>query len=432
MIDTVMDAKRNLDGLREDMLRYVNQESRGQHLTVTERKEFEELTRERIPEAKRKLEELSEGDDQPEGFTGLLDGRGGSTLQRHVDRDATDEPFETPVRTVRSDESVADYLRSNERQTSTGDDLVERGLNLGSICRALICGPSNDLEQRAMAEGTDTAGGYSVPTVLSGRIIDNLRAKSVVVRAGASTIALDSDKHDFAKLTGDPVAGWRNESAPVSESDPTLGRVRFEPKSLATVVRASRELLEDARGLDSALRRAFALSFANKLDQAALYGTGTAPEPRGVKNVSGIGSIDMGGVPIDYLKLVEAWQKLAEANAPGGPTAFVMAPRTRARMAMLRDSSNQPLAKPDLIANIPMLDTTSIPVDETAGASTDASTILAGYWPDLVLGIRSRFRIIALNERYMDNNEIGFVGMLRADVQVWNPESFCEIKGVTN
>jgi len=185
-------------------------------------------------------------------------------------------------------------------------------------------------------------------------------------------------------------------------------------------------------GLDAALRQAIAGAFAAELDRVALYGTGTTPEPEGLKNMTGIGQVDMGtnGLALtNYDPLVNAWLEVAQDNAPD-ISAFVMAPRTRSELAKLADSNGQPLQRPELISRLPFLSTTNIPIDETHGTATDASTILTGHWPNLVVGIRKNLHIQLLKERYSDNLQLGFLATLRADVQVWHPESFAEIVGI--
>jgi HK97 family phage major capsid protein len=83
--------------------------------------------------------------------------------------------------------------------------------------------------QNALSVGTDSLGGYTVPTELLREFIDVLRAKSVLFQAGARTLALDMMKTNLTTVISDPVPGWRLENAPVSESDMNLGNVQFQP-----------------------------------------------------------------------------------------------------------------------------------------------------------------------------------------------------------
>ena len=81
-------------------------------------------------------------------------------------------------------------------------------------------------------------------------------------------------------------------------------------------------------------------------------------------------------------------------------------------------------------ATLPFLTTSNVPVTDTQGSATTASRIYLGHFPHLVVGIRSEFRLQLLKERFADTYSLGFLGSLRCDVQVWHPESFCEIKGI--
>ena len=58
-----------------------------------------------------------------------------------------------------------------------------RGMTLGDWSGA-------DAERRAMAEGTLSAGGYMVPTLLSSQMIDLARNSTRVLRAGATIVPM--------------------------------------------------------------------------------------------------------------------------------------------------------------------------------------------------------------------------------------------------
>lgn len=121
---------------------------------------------------------------------------------------------------LRSNETFESYIIENR-----GNAGELSGLATGAYLRSMILGPKTDLERRALSEGTDSAGGYTVPDILSARMIDRMRSASVVVRAGAQSVPLESDVSYVAKIVSDPVPAWRVENASVAESDPTFGRV---------------------------------------------------------------------------------------------------------------------------------------------------------------------------------------------------------------
>lgn len=307
-----------------------------------------------------------------------------------------------------------------------------RGLGFGAVIRALVTGPRNDAERRALSEGTDSAGGFTVPDILGRQLIDRLRASSTVNRAGARTLELSSDVTKIARLLSDPSAGWRNENAAIAESDPTFEAVTFTPRSLAVLVKVSRELLDDSVNIESALMGAFAGSMAVEIDRVALAGTGTAPEPRGIRNTTNVNSVSMGanGLALaNYDKLIDAIFENQLDNAQA-PTAAIMHPRTQTALAKLKDTTNQPLAAPPMIEGLPFLSTTGISITDTQGTSTNASRLYVGNFADLFIGVRSELRVEVLRERFGEFHQYGFIAHLRADVQLAHPESFAQVIGI--
>ncbi|WP_108484342.1 phage major capsid protein [Oceaniglobus ichthyenteri] len=303
-----------------------------------------------------------------------------------------------------------------------------RGLGLGQYLRAMVLGGKSDLERRALSEGTDGAGGYTVPDALSAQLIDRLRAQSVAIRAGAITVPLTSDQNYYAKLLTDPTPAWRDEAGAVAESDPTFGRVSLTPQSLAVQVKVSQELLEDSLNIGTALPNVLAAAMGLELDRVALLGTGTPPEPRGLANTSGIGTFAQDAGIASYANLSKARTGILSANA-GPVSAYIMHPRDEGAFTDLTDGQGQPLMAPKAVADIPILTTTAIPVD--GGTGTDESTIFAGNFAHLMLGIRQDIRIELLKtSTYASNLQYTFLAHMRADVAVAHAGAFFTLTGV--
>ena len=307
------------------------------------------------------------------------------------------------------------------------------GLTLGGFLRAAVGVGDGSKYRAALTEGTDSTGGFTVPDVIVSQVIDRLRARSVLMAAGATTMVLPAGGEvSMVKLTGDPTAYWHQEGSSVTASTPTFGQVAFQPRTLISLVKASRELLEDSINAEDALMDAFAQALALEVDRVGLLGTGASGEPLGVLNTSGIGNVLMGanGLALsNYDPYVNVVYELTQDNAMG-PTAFIQNPRTTKESAVLKDSQNQPLQKPEALQGIPILETTQVPITDTQGSATDASRVYAGYWPDLVWGVRHDLTIEVLREKYSDNFEYGFQAHLRGDFAVRHPESFATITGI--
>lgn len=315
-------------------------------------------------------------------------------------------------------------------------DTVTRGarnhgsLTAGDYLRAMVLGARSEAEHRALTEGTDSAGGYTVPEVLSGQLIDLMRANTVAIQAGAVTVPLTTDTTHIARLASDPSPAWRGENGSITESDPTFARVTFEPKSLAVLVKVSRELLEDSLNIGTELPRILAAAMAQELDRVVFLGTGSSNEPSGLDTISGVLALAHDSTIDDYSPLVTARRNLMRENAQG-ISAWIMHPDTEAVFGGLADTTGQPLAYPPVLDRpTPMrwLTTTQLPTD--LGTGTNETTIYAGDFTKLAIGIRSAVTVQVLRERYADTGQYGFVCHMRADVAAIQPKALLRITGV--
>jgi HK97 family phage major capsid protein len=112
-------------------------------------------------------------------------------------------------------------------------------------------------------------------------------------------------------------------------------------------------------------------------------------------------------------------------------SAYVMHTDTEAAFGALVDSTGQPLNYPSILdrpAPMQMLTTTQIPVD--LGTGTNESTIYAGDFSKLMIGLRSDVRVEVLKERYADNLQYGFLIHARYDVVASHANAFCRITGI--
>lgn len=304
---------------------------------------------------------------------------------------------------------------------------------LGNTLRAAVCGARNEAEKRALTIGSDSAGGYTVPEPLAAEFIDRLRAKSVVNRAGARTVQMTSSTMAIAKLTGDPSVAWRAEGGSIAESDPTFGRVTLEAKSLACIVKVSRELMADTVNAGQMIEQALIAAAALELDRAAVFGTGADNSPTGITSTSGINEVSMGtnGAAFsDYDKLIDAIYELHLDNVEQ-VTAGIMHPRTGASMAKLKDGNGMPATVPKMVADIPLLTTTAASIAETQGISSVASSIVYGDYSKLLIGMREEINIRVLQELYAGTGHVGILLHMRADVQLAHAAAFCRLKGIT-
>lgn len=308
------------------------------------------------------------------------------------------------------------------------------GLNLADFIRGVANMRSTEAVRNTLSEGTNTAGGYTVPTVLLPGILSALTPASALIKAGASVAVLDTDAKSFniAGVDSIPTAAWRNESGNVAESDPAFRSITITPRSLAFRFKVSRELLADSPNLEPTLRTVIASAFAKELDRAGLLGSGSAPEIRGLRNISGVNLVSSGtdgAILTNYAKFINASRIIKEANAPA-PNAAIMSPRDEETMALFEDSTGQPLRMPNALSAWSFYTSSQLPTDLTVGASTDCSEIYVGDFSQFVYFMREGVSIQLATELYAETGEVGFICHTRVDVAAMYAQAFAVIQGV--
>lgn len=335
-----------------------------------------------------------------------------------------------PVRAIRDAASIrAHYAQS--RMGGVGADLT-----LSNFVRGVAGMPTTESVRAALTTGTDSAGGHLLPSVVMPRILEALVPASSLLSAGASILPLDVGAKSFTIAGVDtiPTAAWRLENGDIAESDPTFRAVVAEPKSLAFFFKVSRELLADGAGIDQALIMAMAQAFAKALDLAGLRGSGTDPEPRGVKDTTGVNPVGNGAngaslATTRYANFFSAVKAVLEADAPP-PTAAIMSPRSRIVLGGLADTTGQPLMVPDMLKPLQLLTTSQIPNDLTVGTSTDCSEIYVGDFTRVFFAMRERMSIMRLTEAFATKGQVGFMAHVRGDVLVTYPKALAVVTGV--
>ncbi len=333
---------------------------------------------------------------------------------------------------VTREQRVGDWLQHRGGYLYAGERGVE-ALRFGAIVRALALGHRQGLtplEQRLLAEGTDATGGYLVPEVLASQVIDRVRNAMAVMRAGAVTVPMASETLAIARV-GQPgsvspplgTAAWKTENADIGETDLILERVFFTARTLPVLIKLSVELSEDAANVDQVIERELSQQLALELDRAALLGSGTPPEPKGIVNQTGVATTSFNGAtPADYDVFVDPIGRLWGQNVE--PTARIYNSALATVVAKLKSSVDaQPLRAPDVVTAVPAYRTNQIPND---GGSPDTTTLFVGDFSQLLIGMRTSFKleVTRVAGEAFEKLQVWVRVYLRADVQLAHPEAF--------
>ncbi|CAK9014595.1 Prim-Pol domain-containing protein, partial [Durusdinium trenchii] len=131
-----------------------------------------------------------------------------------------------PRRDIRQNDSLPRNAPAQFKNVATGEAIQayqphenltppESDIHIGRFVQGLLTGDTSGLsniEAGALHGGSDSGGGYIVPTSMSTRVVDLARSASVALRAGVQTLPMTTAEMAIARLTQDPTAHWRPET----------------------------------------------------------------------------------------------------------------------------------------------------------------------------------------------------------------------------
>ncbi len=402
-------------------------EKENRTLTAAERREFDTLEEEvgdlkqRLDDATR-LNSVDALSQRTDIGSRIIDGAGSHGLE---DRDRR--------WLLRPEERMIDFVRSD-----LPDGILPSELNLGRAFRGLVLKDwkGAEAERRAMGEGTGALGGVLLPTTLSGTIIDLARNKARCVQAGALTLPMETPEVTIAKVVTEPTPYWVAENEEITESDATFTPIKLVAVAVACLCRVSLQLIEDVQSFTGTLEEMIASALALEVDRVGLLGSGVG-EPRGIWNTDGVGSVSMGtngAAFTNYDPFLDAIEDIETSN--GEATAVIYAPRTKRALAGLKTgitSDNTPLKPPDDFLALKRLVTNQVPIDQTQGSATNASSAFMGGFKNLLFGMRTQLQLDvskAGDEKTFEKMQVLVRGYLRVDVAVLRPAHLNVITGI--
>ena len=178
-----------------------------------------------------------------------------------------------------------------------------------------------------------------------GDFIDVLRNQSSVMQAGARILnGLQSDVKIPKKASASSAAWLATEGANVAESEPTFSQVSLSPKDLGAFTEVTRRMIaQSTLDIEALIRDDLAQAIALAMDLAALSGSGSSGQPTGIKNTSGINTVDFGTAPDTvptFAQVVDMETKLGEDNALRGSLAYILPASMYGALKTVEKASN--------------------------------------------------------------------------------------------
>mgnify|MGYP001062561213 CR=1 FL=1 len=286
--------------------------------------------------------------------------------------------------------------------------------------------PADVTEQRTLLAG----GSPMVETEVMS-IVDALRARLVVKRAGATVMTELAGNISIPRVASGATGYWVSEGNAVTKSTATIQQIAMTPKIAAGYTAYTRQLLaQSAVDVEAFVRQDLAAAIARQIDRAALHGTGTAPEPRGVANTTGVNVVAIGtngGAPT-WEHIVALESEIEMDNANDDSLAYITNPKVKAKLKTTPKFSAAPEPIWDEDVNgYPAYVTTLVRSDLTKGTGNNLSAIFFGNWSDLVIGLWGGLDVIV--DPYTDaaSGTVRVIAMEMVDIAVRHPQSFAVV-----
>ena len=276
----------------------------------------------------------------------------------------------------------------------------------------------NEVLRRDLVVGTSTAGGNLVADeLLSGSFIDLLRNRLALAQAGVTMLTGLQGNISIPRQSSAATAYWVGEGSSPTESQQAIDQVNMTPKTVGAFVDYSRRLLlQSSIDVEGMVRNDLARVIALELDRAAIYGTGSANQPLGLTNVTGIGTqaLTSYGTFAEYIGMET---DVASANADAGSLRYVVNAAARGALKSTEKATNTGMFvfEDGEINGYPAIVSNQLASNDALFG--DFSMMIMGMWSGLDLTVdpyagatAGTVRIIALQD---------------VDVAVKQPGAFC-------
>lgn len=310
-----------------------------------------------------------------------------------------------------------------------------------------------DQRRAAFNVGATSTGGVFVPnTVMMDSIIPDLRAMSVLERAGVQTMSGLVGNFDWVVDQGGITAYEidTESEGTATESGDTYKLVSVSPHTVSANTSMTRGMRkQSAVSMEARIRQKFARELSLMQDLHGLCGTGVGKIPMGVHGTTNIGThswsgLDYGpsitvsstGQNIDLALRTMAYAPLiANYRTAGGRWGWIAQPQVSLKIASVQDKESRPVfanygnATLNSLMGSPLYDTTNV----TAATFTSSNRYLVyGDWTQMTLCRWGDLEIIAgYAGDDMKADVMTLAAFMEHDILVEQPKAFVKATSLT-
>lgn len=303
-------------------------------------------------------------------------------------------------------------------------------------------------EQKALSEGTDTAGGFLVPPDVQAELLMRT-AQQAVMRRLARVQTTNRDLLRWPMMKANATNGsiyssgfvgtWSTETPAFSDTDPAFQMFDISIKKIRVATKVSNDLIADsAFNLLASLATDGAQNMALVEDSGLLTGLGAANEPTGLLN-GGFTTFDVEGTTANTIsnttsssgsaaKIIAGTYLIPDQYVSG--SSMLISRTIEGKIAALVDGNGRPFwainagsgfaSPPRSIEGLPIYNSSFMPSD-----GTDANKVMfvGNVAQAYIIGQRAQITSTVLRERFADTDQTGIILFERIGGATWNTDA---------
>lgn len=282
--------------------------------------------------------------------------------------------------------------------------------------------------------GTAVDGGNLVET-MSSRYVESLKERLVVAQLGATL--LTDLVGNVPVITSQGIsASWSAEAAEASTQKASYAKATMTPHRNSVNVVVTKDLLrQTSYDVEADLISKITDAHAALLEKAAINGSGSNNQPKGILNTEGIGSVEIGtnGGAITFGKVVDLETAVNSQNANRGRMGYLTNAKVWGKLKQTQKANGiGMIMELNGTLNGYKADYTNlVPSNLVKGSSQACSALIFGNFQDLYIGQWGGLDIVVDPYSSKKTGEIEICLNAWNDVLVAQPKSFAAIKDIT-
>jgi hypothetical protein len=251
--------------------------------------------------------------------------------------------------------------------------------------------------------------------------VDRLQPASAVMAAGATMLPGLDKAITIPKETAELAAAFVAEGSAATETSLTIGSISLSPKRVSGTASFTLEtLIQSNPSVDVLIRSSLTRQLAQALDQAALSGNGTAPNPRGIVNTSGVNTLTAAaGGAISHAEALTALAALEADNVPSAGAVFLMHPTDFAKIAAKEVATNT--------GRFVIEDSAILGRKVIQSTLATAGKVVVGDFQHVVVGLFGGTDLVVDNYTEARKAQVIITMHQMSDVAVRHAEAFCVV-----